>query len=266
LNTFGDLSVEPYARSEAAVPQQEISWLYRLPEGAEARAMRLKNVQLELPETDQPASEVEQWVAAIDWAPEPETEDEDADDEQRDETEVEDRDGRSPVEGLTIEVEDRIGGKIVKNKFVTEGGEVNSDNQIVRADGVYELARSSGQRTAIDTIAHPETTRIVQVKLSESRASSMYGRAMDAAAALTTPTLVREDGQEYQALGWIKYPSRGKIEMKIDMWQPMRGLPPEIAQMADDDEATLIFEVTKDARLTEFRIGGATQEINIVAD
>jgi len=259
LETFGDLTTEGFVRSEPVTRQQTLHWIYALPGGSDPHAFRLKQIYKPLPEQTRGPERIDQWLNEIDWEWTRPTEDAD------DRPDMGEHQGtHTPVEGMTVRVSNEIGGTINKNSMT--GADFDENNAIRRAVGTYTLSRASPS-LRIDRIARPQTTRIVQIEVTADRAGSLFGRAMEAAGALQPPELVRRDGRTYSAFGWMKWINSERVELSIDVNGTVRRIPPEIAQMPDNQRAVLFFLVPRGSELTEFRFGGASQqELNITAE
>ena len=140
-------------------------------------------------------------------------------------------------------------------------------HSLVSAEGRIQLdTRERVDRNlAINHIAHPKNQAIVRVEMTDARARSMYGKALQMAGRLQTPMLVSDGGDEYMAVGYVRYNPAGTIYLHIDTTSVIRSMKEiDINRLAADEQLYLYFRVAKGTHLNQFKIGSAgTQAINV---
>jgi len=269
---FGTLrTAGEFARSKPGVEEQVMRWLFEVPRGYDASFFRLKQVRKALPEPNWPQDKIDSWLAGVDWKPAPPEVAENGDGEDNGSTDVGPRDGLgADVQGMKAYVSDELPATFNINTLHSRCRNVQvnrnpdtGENELVTAIGTVETERGRpGRNIAVSKIFHVPAMAIVQVEMEPSRARSLFGQAVQAAAQQAPPLVITESGDIFRATGFTRA-TRGSVELHFTD-RTIRALSQLNTQNIDDDETvTLYFPVARGSRVTEFQVGRSTQELNV---
>lgn len=266
-NAFGLFaSPEDFIRTKP-VQRAAIDLLFKISARHEPMYLRLKNTRLELPrEPTFNADQIDQWLGQVDWASTGAT----------DGPTTGGSDGPTdvgPTQGVGADVEAvdiRVSAKLphVYNLNQIRANCRNAQLQrmdpsvvsIVRAHGAVAPERSRiSESLAVTHIYHTERTDVVRVTLAQAKAKSLYGKAFEAAAAVATgPVLKDNESDLYRPIGYM-INRVGQTVFAIDPAEPIHRLAQiDREQLATADELILLFIVPKGVTITEFSFSGRT--------
>ncbi len=170
--------------------------------------------------------------------------------------------GSSSADG--VDVSNAIGLTIQRG---TQGSlEVSPDGPYVRdGENVFDKKAFSGggameRNLRIDRFEVTADKAIIKVDVSAGKATSLLGRAAQSAEAVVPPVLVDEQGQMFNAVGYI-YQDKDKVVIRYTPGQPIKGLAEldqskvGLSRSRSDQQLTLIFQVSVGVKIKSFGFG-----------
>jgi hypothetical protein len=165
------------------------------------------------------------------------------------------RTGSMPV---AIEATDRLPNTVSLN--YTQGLTIQ-DGAVVA--GRKDVSRSTGGIAAnlrVDRIWRPSHQRVVRARIARDQAYTIYGQSVAAAASLQQPAIEDNQGQFWNAIGYVWEKADGTQQISINrdtLVRTARELP--IGQMGADDGLYLYFVVNANTRIVKFWYGHGGQ-------
>jgi hypothetical protein len=276
--TFGPMRPGEYARSKSRVANATYHWMFIIEEGQKPEFIRLKQLRVEVPEqVTADEEETVEMLASVEWASQTEPESAPGAERARARAERsearEDRPGEevemgyaegapAGAMGRTAKVSPKLPTVVSANDFNMLGNGQLRDNEVVSAYGTVPQATGRiGRELAVDQLHYdPQSSAIVQVRLDERNARSLYGRVREFSAQTQPPLLEDADGDTYPAIGYVRV-TDSQLEMRIDTMNPIRSLSQiDMESMQPGNEMVLYFQVARGIEISEFRIGNASRQ------
>ncbi len=161
-----------------------------------------------------------------------------------------------------LEITSQIPDGVILDAGSLGGLEVNKDRKIT--DGKHQFDKKAvsenrglDRNLRVDNFAATPDTSVVQLLLSSNGAMSLLGRSVEAAEDILPPALLDENGQRYEALGYV-YAEGNVLSIRFTPGAPLRGLselPSRISRSKRDQTARLIFRPTKGVKIVSFNLG-----------
>lgn len=139
--------------------------------------------------------------------------------------------------------------------------ELNQDNQIVSGEQKFRKEQTASlgldPSLRVESFASTRDTGVVQVKLSEEGARSMYGRAIEQVSLVAPPLLYDTNGVAYEAIGYF-YAEGDEFEIRYTPNKPIRGMTevPRLSRTKPDQTLILLFRPSKGVRISKLTLGG----------
>ncbi len=270
-NTFGRLnSNTEFIRAKSNTSDFKIDLLFALPERAEPLYLRLKQTRLALPEQDTvKADDAKRWINATSWKAGDKPTVVDVDDNNGD-MELPSGGPGSELHGIRAQVSDILpGGIYSKNRLNTQCSNVSlmkMDDRNALASATGSISAEStriGKTLAVKHIYHPEGTKIVLVTMDKAQAGRTLGKILQSAAALHTPLLYDNEGDKYQAIGYMIYGSK-QLYLDFDQSRNLRSVKNiKLDRMNEKDRLMLVFRVPSGITIKQFNIARQTQQLNL---
>jgi len=146
------------------------------------------------------------------------------------------------------------------NKTIRGNINLNDDNQIIAGENVFERAsleeRGIDRNLRVDKFSETRDTSVIQVRLSEGGDRSVFGRVVEAALTDQRVTLVDENGNRYDPIGFY-YDDGSLVTIRFTPDRPIRtiGDAPTLSRTARNQSLTLVFRPTKGVKIVGFAIG-----------
>lgn len=240
--------------------QQTITWVFVIPAAQQPQHLFARQLRLPLPDAADWTSESDKIVAMLGQAvapPPPDTPDGTQPDGGQT-GEIGPREGiRAGNMPVQIEATDRLPDMVSKNFM--QGMNTRDDAVISGNKDVPKPTGSTSAALRVDRVWRPDHQRVVRVQIARDQATSLYGASRAAAASLQQPLIEDNQGQTWQAIGYVWHKADGTQQININRDAPIqsaRQLP--IGEMAPDDELYLYFVVNANTRITRYHVGSST--------
>lgn len=146
------------------------------------------------------------------------------------------------------------------NKTIRGSINLDDENQIIAGENVFERAsleeRGIDRNLRVDRFSETKDTKVIQIRLSERGERSVFGRVVEAAQTDQRVSLVDEQGNRYDPIGFY-YDDGSLVTIRFSPDRPVRTIAdaPTLSRTARDQSLTLVFRPTKGSKIVGFAIG-----------
>lgn len=256
-------SVRRVAASTPAASAQAFAWHFPLPDGYEPRLFRIKHTPVRIEEVQTlPEDQLRAW-----FEPREDVAADDDGDGGRGEGDGNGGgDTSASLDDMVVRVTAELPERLSKNWINTGApGARYEEDGIIAARGAVEIdprQRVRGDLVA-DHFAHPPGTAVVRVAVDRRRVDNWLAGPLQAARDTAPPLLESDDGQTWEARGYVIHGSGNTIHINLSR-QPLRSLSDDpIRQMRDQDTLYIYFFVAEGVRIRGLRIGGKAHDLDI---
>lgn len=146
------------------------------------------------------------------------------------------------------------------NKSNVKGLDIGANGGIAGGQSRFDKSeienRGLGRELRVDQFEKAKKTGIIQITLALDGARSLFGRAAQSADDILQPLLVDQNGQVYEALGYV-YKEGNEVEIRFTPEAPLRALSeaPNLSRGKRDQSLILVFRPTAGVLIQSFRLG-----------